>query len=109
MNIALSSVQNRMLRRGTTKLVWISGEMPLLFDLKNGPDESIYLANDSRYTDILSSLNATLFERWDPDAIEIEMHTKATRRRVIRNWVASARPSEPMRWFDPNPERNRYE
>ncbi len=109
MNIALSSVQNRMLQRGTTKLVWFSGEMPLLFDLKNGPDESANLTTDSRYTDILLSLNTTLFERLDPDAIEIEMHPKVTRRRVIRNWVASARTSEPMRWFDPNPERNRYE
>ena len=109
MNIALPPMRHRMLRKGPHKLIWFAGDAPLLFDLEKDPDESVNLADDPDYADVLADLKAGLFDGWDPDAIGTEMTAKAARRAIIRDWVRTAKPAEPARWFDPRPERNRYE
>ena len=40
--------------------------------------------------------------------IALAQRRKAARTAVLRDWVTATRPAEPMRWRDPEPQRNRY-
>lgn len=109
MNIELPPLRHRMLRDGRWKLVWYDGMAPQLFDLETDPDELDSLASDPWHSEILAELFSELRVGWNPSRIAaLQVRTKE-RSSLIRDWVRETRPSEPLRWRDPNPARNRYE
>jgi len=109
MNIAVSDVRHRMLRRGDLKLTIHDGAPPQLFDLGADPDELHDLAGDPEWRDRLDDLIAEATEDWDAAGIAEMQKRQAGRVAVIRDWVRRTAPPEPMRWRDPQPGRNRYE
>lgn len=109
MNIDLPPLQHRMLRARNYKLVLCNGSPPVLFDLAMDPDELINLAEDPSYTSLLGYMSASLLEGWDLDNIAQLQSLTQARTAIIREWVKTKNPPEPMRWFDPNKDRNRYE
>ena len=109
MNIELPLIRHRMIRSGPHKLIWFTDEEPLLFDMEADPDEQQNLADQKESHSVIARLSEVLHAGWDPVTIEREIKTKSARRQVIRKWVTTTNPAEPMRWFDPNPVRNRYE
>lgn len=109
MNIALPPLQHRMLRTNNHKLILFNDAPPLLFDLKNDPDELVNLATDPAYVKLLGTMSARLLDGWDLDVITHQQALTRKRTAIIREWVKVTNPPEPMRWFDPNKDRNRYE
>jgi len=109
MNIDLPPLQHRLIRSGDLKLVMYNNASPTLYDLADDPDELVDLANDPAYAEHMTQLSARLLDGWDSTAIA--QHQSFTRERtaIIRDWVKTTNPPEPMRWFDPNKDRNRYE
>ncbi len=65
-----------MVRKGDFKLIAARTYEPVLYDLKNDPDEKNDLANASEHAHVREELERELYRRWDPDE---------TRRKVIRN------------------------
>ena len=109
MNIDLPPMRHRMIRSDSYKLIWFAGDEPLLFDMEKDPDELNNLADQTEYASVVACLSEALHAGWDQSAINQEIATKSARRQVIRKWVTSTNPAEPMRWFDPKKVRNRYE
>lgn len=109
MNIDLPPMRHRMIRSGPHKLIWFADDEPLLFDMEKDPDELNNLAYQTEYAPVMTRLSEALHVGWDPEAINLEIKTKTARRQVIRKWVTSTNPAEPMRWFDPKITRNKYE
>lgn len=109
MNIDLPPLQHRMLRVKNYKLVLCFGAPPTLFDLAKDPDELTNLADDPVYSRLLGYMSANLLEGWDPALIARQQTLTRARTGIIREWVKATDPPEPMRWLDPNKDRNRYE
>lgn len=109
MNIALPAQRHRMLREGRWKLAWYDGHPPVLFDLRDDPDETRDLAPDPAHRARVDAMTAALMDGWCPRDIARQQDVKAARTAVIRDWVGAVRPPEPHRWVDPDQARNRYE
>lgn len=109
MNINLPPLQHRMIRSGDLKLVMYNSAPPTLYDLANDPDELADLADDPAYVEHVTQLCGRLLDGWDPTAIADHQSLTRERTAIIRDWVKTTNPPEPMRWFDPNKGRNRYE
>lgn len=109
MNIDLPPLQHLMIRTKDHKLTLYNGAPPALFDLANDPDELTNLADDPAYAKLLGVMSARLLDGWDPDLIAQQQSLTRTRTAIIRKWVKTTDPPEPMRWFDPNKDRNKYE
>ena len=108
MNISLPPLRHRMLRHGRWKLVWYDGLPPQLFDMDHDPDETTNLASCPDHGDLLLDLSRDLLAGWEPGRIALAQRRKAARTAVLRDWVTATRPAEPVRWRDPEPQRNRY-
>lgn len=108
-NIDLPPVCHRMIRSEIYKMVSFGDDDLLLFDMTEDPDELLNLAQSPEHQSVLEDLRNSLHAGWNVDAIRDETKIKSARRNIIRNWVKTTKPAEPMRWFDPNKKRNRYE
>ncbi|WP_158259814.1 sulfatase-like hydrolase/transferase [Phyllobacterium phragmitis] len=108
MNIKLPLHQHRMIRSGSYKLTHYGGGAPTLFNLQSDPHELDDLADNPDYANIRNDLERLLMDGWDAEKIKAMQEMSAARNAVIRRWVKATDPSEPARWFDPHPERNRY-
>ncbi|MFK7792202.1 MAG: sulfatase-like hydrolase/transferase [Devosiaceae bacterium] len=109
MNIDLPPLQHRMIRTGDLKLVAYNGAAPTLYNLADDPDELNDLADDPAYGEQVTQLYARLMDGWDPEAIAQRQSLTRARTAIIRDWVKTTNPPEPMRWVDLNKDRNRYE
>ncbi|CAN0439173.1 unnamed protein product, partial [Ectocarpus sp. 13 AM-2016] len=109
MNIDLPPLQHRMIRSGDLKLVMYNGAPLTLYDLANDPDELTDLADDPAYAEHVTQLSMRLLDGWDSTAIAHQQSLTRERAAIIRDWVKTTNPPEPMRWLDPNKDRNRYE
>ena len=95
-----------MLRRDDLKLCVYNGHPPQLFDLSADPEELSDLSFEK--PDLVSELMSELATGWDPEAIANIQARNADRTKLIRSWVEAGVPDEPIRWIDPDPQRNRY-
>lgn len=109
MNIALSPLQHRMIRSGDLKLVIYNGAAPTLFDLARDPDELNDVFDDPAYGEHLAQMTSNALEGWDADDIAKRQSMTRARTAIIRDWVKTTNPAEPMRWVDPRKDRNAYE
>mgnify|MGYP000442004925 CR=1 FL=1 len=108
MNIALPPLHHRMVRQGRYKLIWYDGAEPQLFDLERDPDELTDLGACVGHAGIRYALIARVLDGWDPRRLSRRQANQAARQDVMRRWVRDQKPSEPLRWVDPGPMRNRY-
>jgi choline-sulfatase len=77
-----------MARKGSTKYIHIHGEDAQLFDLDHDPGEWKNLVGDPAYADIENELRAHILERFDPEAIELDVRKSLRQRRLIREAMA---------------------
>lgn len=106
MNIQTSTLRHRMIRSGRYKLCWYDRHEPQLFDLHDDPDELNDISGVK--TEVVIDLAQQLLAGWRPGDIAKTQQLSQERTRMIRDWVGRCKPDEPMRWRDPDPERNRY-
>jgi len=73
-----------MVRRGSFKYIHIRNEQGQLFDLENDPGEWNNLCGLPDYVQLEAELRALILERFDPDAVEVELRLSLERRTLLR-------------------------
>ncbi|GAA3279360.1 choline-sulfatase [Nesterenkonia halobia] len=82
--------------RGQHKMVICPGDPDQLFDLEADPDEFTNVARSPEYAEVASTLRAELERRYDLDALDAQVRTSQSQRRL----VAEALTKGTMRHWD---------
>ncbi len=94
--------QQRMVRRGDWKLMYFHGMPPLLFNLKDDPNELNNLAESPEHSSVLNELTDIVLRSWDPDQIDAEIRRMAQEQDLLTSWAARTAPVDSFRWhLDP--------
>ena len=89
-----------MRREGDLKYVYIHGHGEQLFNLATDPDETIDLAEDPEWAEVVSHARADVLARFDPDDIERRIRASIEDRRPVRAAMAATGTV----WaYDPDP------
>jgi choline-sulfatase len=102
------SVQQRMVRSGTWKLVYSHGYAPQLFDLARDPHERNDLAGDAAHAEVRDRLLARVLEGWDPERIAHRIRERRREKAILEAWARAVQPRDEFRW-QLLPEHNRLE
>ncbi len=95
--------QHRMVRRGDWKLMFFHKMPPMLFNLRDDPDELNDLSNDPAATQVLQELTGLALTGWDPDAVETQIRNISRDQEVLRGWAGNVLPEDQYRWdLDPS-------
>lgn len=100
--------QQRMIRRGASKLIYTHGHAPQLFDLANDPHERVDLAADPRHAALRDQLLERVLAGWDPAAIARRIAERRRDKDVLDAWARQVKPPDEFRW-ELLPEHNRLE
>ncbi len=73
-----------MVRKGDWKLISCEGDPPMLFDLRNDPDELKNLAGKSDVAKTEAELHALVNANWSPAALKQEMQDSSRRRLFVQ-------------------------
>lgn len=103
---------SRMLRQGDWKYIVTRGLPPLLYDLRDDPDELRNRAGDPSVAEVQARLHARIVARWDADALDAEIRASQRRRLFLRDlarrdgsfpdWSYEARPGDGARFVRPS-------
>ena len=91
-----------MVRKGDWKLIACEGDPPMLFDLKNDPDEMKNLAGKPDTAKVEAELHALINANWSPAALKKEMQESSRRRLFIQ----SARDASGAAAWDYEPRKD---
>ncbi|MHA1572299.1 MAG: sulfatase-like hydrolase/transferase, partial [Alphaproteobacteria bacterium] len=86
------ATQQRMLRSGRWKLVYIHGYRPQLFDLETDPHESHDLGEDPAHAEVRAWLSTRVLAGWDPAAIAREVAVRCEEKALLREWGRRTEP-----------------
>ncbi|MES3000171.1 MAG: sulfatase-like hydrolase/transferase, partial [Pseudomonadota bacterium] len=102
---------SRMLRRGDHKYVYTLGLPPLLFNLRDDPQELVNLAGRPEVKGIEQELQARLLADWNPESINARIRASQRRRLFLReialrdnafpDWTFEARGGDKDRFVRP--------
>jgi choline-sulfatase len=102
------AIQQRMVRRGSWKLIYTHGYAPQLFDLASDPFERRDLASDPRHAALRAQLTARVLDGWDPERVRARISERRLDKDVIGAWARSVGPPDEFRWTL-LPEHNRLD
>ena len=98
----------RMVKQGSYKLIMTYGYEPLLFNLKDDPQELHNLAEDQAHAKILEHLQAIALQNYDPDEYDARIRQSQRERIFLRglseetendpNWAFVAQPGDADRF-----------
>jgi choline-sulfatase len=88
----------RMVRRGSWKLIYYHGYEPELYNLAEDPHELKDLAQDPSCAAVRAELTEAVLDGWDPEAIRRTLAGKRAEARVLRDWANQTLPEEQYRW-----------
>jgi choline-sulfatase len=91
-----------MVRKGDWKLIACEGDPPMLFDLKNDPDEMKNLAGKADVAKVQAELHALIEGNWSASALKTEMQQSSRRRLFIQ----SARDASGAAAWDYEPRKD---
>lgn len=101
-----STGPSRMVKQGAMKLMWLEGEDTLLYDLEADPNELKNLAGKSEYVEVQSSMEALLFDCWNPDELRRTIRQSQEQRLAIHKitggeptWVNTIRDDDNARYI----------
>lgn len=96
------ALTQRMVRRGTHKLVSYDREPPQLFDLASDADELVDLARDPAHADLRDALLARVHDGWSHADVAARMATARVEKDLIAAWARETHPASTHVWdFDP--------
>ena len=98
----------RMVKQGSYKLIMTYGYEPLLFNLKEDPEELNNLAEDQAHAKMLEHLQAIALQNYDPDEYDARIRQSQRERIFLRglfeetetdpNWAFVAQPGDADRF-----------
>jgi choline-sulfatase len=74
-----------MVRKSDWKYVSCEGDPPLLFNLRNDPDERENLAGTNRAAEVEGEMQKLVDTNWSPEAVKNDMRQSARRRTFIKH------------------------
>lgn len=90
----LDTVPSRMIRKGPWKLYkYHDTTSPVLYNLKDDPDENTDLGTDPRYEDTRSQLLERLYKEWNPEYVLEESSLLSQDMHLITQWGKAIQPS----------------
>jgi len=88
----------RMIRQGDWKLIYYHRQPPMLFNLREDPEECVNRADDPACRLLLDELTARILEAWSPEIIAGRMARRRADNRVLKAWAQQAQPADSIRW-----------
>jgi choline-sulfatase len=73
-----------MVRQGRYKYIYVHGHDAQLFDLEADPGEWHNLVGREEYAEVEAKLRGLILDRFDPEAIELDVRESIARRRLIQ-------------------------
>jgi len=86
------ATQQRMIRSGRWKLVYIHGGRAMLFDLDDDPEERNDLGADPLYEGVRRGLIEKVLAGWDPDLIAREVAERRREKDLLAAWGRRIQP-----------------
>jgi len=102
------ATQQRMVRSGAWKLIYMHGHPPQLFNLVHDPDERHDLAGDPAHASMRERLLARVLDGWDPARVGARIAERRRDKDVIGAWARHVRPADEFRWVL-KPDHNRLD
>jgi choline-sulfatase len=92
------AVQQRMVRSGIWKLVYVEGHAPQLFNLEDDPGELRDLSADEAHQDKLREMLGKVLNGWDPVRIARVIQERRLEKEVIGAWARNTHPPDQFRF-----------
>lgn len=102
------SVQQRMVRRGSWKLIYSHGYPVQLFDLASDPHERRNLATTAEHASLRATLETRVLDNWNPEAVAARIRERRREKNILDAWARNVRPQDEFRW-PLLPEHNRLD
>ena len=88
----------RMVRRGSWKLIYHWRERPQLFNLAEDPHERVDRAAEPECRELVAELTGLVLDGWDPARVAMRLEERQAEVDLIRDWAEQTNAPDQCRW-----------